>query len=169
MLPCRQLFESLKIQLAIQTWAVKLHGCSLWHSTWQSTESQWLHLSAGHMTCSPLNSRAATFGIGEGLSEATVAASTQALATAVLDQGGISEDASLMRAAAQMYACAACIGTNSAATQLTQSVCKDMAQTPVPARSLPVHYPFHAACMLATGLFCNCPVQSARLPCYHAR
>lgn len=77
-------------------------------------------------------------GTGEGLSEEAVAASTQALATAVLDQGGISEDASLMRAAAQMYACAACIGTNSAATQLTQSVCKDMAQTPVPARSLPL-------------------------------
>ena len=74
---------------------------------------------------------------GEGLSEEAVAASTQALATAVLDQGGISEDASLMRAAAQMYACAACIGTNAVATQLIQSVCKDMAQTPVPARLFP--------------------------------
>ncbi|KAL3149121.1 hypothetical protein ABBQ32_001960 [Trebouxia sp. C0010 RCD-2024] len=71
---------------------------------------------------------------GEGLSEEAVALSTQALATAVLDQGGISEDASLMRAAAQMYACAACIGTNAAAAHLIQSVCKDMAQTPVPAR-----------------------------------
>lgn len=80
-------------------------------------------------------------GTGEGLSEEAVAASTQALATAVLDQGGVSEDASLMRAAAQMYACAACIGTNSAATQLTQSVCKDMAQTPVPARSLSLPTP----------------------------
>ena len=108
------------------------------------------------------NSRAATFGIGEGLSEEVVAASTQALATAVLDQGGISEDASLMRAAAQMYACAACIGTNSAATQLTQSVCKDMAQTPVPARSLPVHYPFDAVCVFATGLCATvqCQVQN---------
>lgn len=75
---------------------------------------------------------------GEGLSEEAVAASTQALATAVLDQGGVSEDASLMRAAAQMYACAACIGTNAAASQLIQSVCRDMAQTPVPARSSPL-------------------------------
>lgn len=75
------------------------------------------------------------FWTGEGLSEEAVALSTQALATAVLDQGGISEDASLMRAAAQMYACAACIGTNAAAAHLIQSVCKDMAQTPVPARS----------------------------------
>ena len=81
-----------------------------------------------------------------------MAASAQTLATAVLDQGGVSEDASLMRAAAQMYACAACIGTNNAATQLTQSVCKDMAQTPVPARSLPVHHPFHAVCLFATVL-----------------
>ena len=97
-------------------------------------------------------SRLAITGIGEGLSEEAVAASTQALATAVLDQGGISEDASLMRAAAQMYACAACIGTNSAAIQLTQSVCKDMAQTPVPARSLPVHHLLHAVCMFDTGL-----------------
>ena len=40
-----------------------------------------------------------------------------------------------MRAAAQMYACAACIGTDAAATQLMQSVCRDMAQTPLPARS----------------------------------
>lgn len=74
------------------------------------------------------------FCTGEGLSEEAVAVSTQALATAVLDQGGVSEDASLMRAAAQMYACAACIGTNAAAAHLIQSVCKDMAQTPVPAR-----------------------------------
>lgn len=113
------------------------------------------------MTCSPLNSRAATFGIGEGLSEAAVAASTQALATAVLDQGGISEDASLMRAAAQMYACAACIGTNSAATQLTQSVCKDMAQTPVPARSLPVHYPsmLHVCLLLDCFAIVQCNLQ----------
>lgn len=73
---------------------------------------------------------------GEGLSEEAVAASTYALATAVLDQGAVSEDASLMRAAAQMYACAACIGTNAAAAQLAQSVCKDMAQTPLPARCL---------------------------------
>lgn len=87
-------------------------------------------------------------GTGEGLSEEAVAASTQALATAVLDQGGVSEDASLMRAAAQMYACAACIGTNSAATQLTQSVCKDMAQTPVPARSLLLRPALHAVCCL---------------------
>ena len=71
---------------------------------------------------------------GEGLSEEAVAASTHALATAVLDQGAVSEDACLMRAAAQMYACAACIGTNSGATQLTQIVCKDMAQTPLPAK-----------------------------------
>lgn len=83
-----------------------------------------------------------TFGIGEGLSEEAVAASTQALATAVLDQGSVSEDASLMRAAAQMYACAGCVATNNAASQLTQSVCKDMAQTPVPARSPPCTTPF---------------------------
>lgn len=68
------------------------------------------------------------------MSEEGVAASSHALATAVLDQGAISEDATLMRAAAQMYACAACIGTDAAATQLIQSVCKDMAQTPLPAR-----------------------------------
>ena len=94
----------------------------------------------------------AIIGTGEGLSEEAVAASTQALATAVLEQGGVSEDASLMRAAAQMSACAACIATNTAATQLTQSVCKDMAQTAVPARSLPVHHHCHAECMSATGL-----------------
>lgn len=39
-----------------------------------------------------------------------------------------------MRAAAQMYAAAACIGTDAAAAQLMQTVCKDMAQTPLPAR-----------------------------------
>ncbi|KAL0055345.1 hypothetical protein WJX82_010851 [Trebouxia sp. C0006] len=71
---------------------------------------------------------------GEGFSEEAVAASTHALATAVLDQGAVSEDACLMRAAAQLYACAACIGTDAAATQLMQTVCKDMAQTPLPAR-----------------------------------
>jgi len=71
---------------------------------------------------------------GEGFSEEGVAASTHGLATAVLDQGAVSEDACLMRAAAQLYACAACIGTDAAATQLMQTVCKDMAQTPLPAR-----------------------------------
>lgn len=71
---------------------------------------------------------------GEGFSEEGVAAGTHALATAVLDQGAVSEDATLMRAAAQMYACAACIGTDTAATQLMQAVCRDMAQTPLPAR-----------------------------------
>ena len=71
---------------------------------------------------------------GEGFSEEGVAAGTHALATAVLDQGAVSEDATLMRAAAQMYAWAACIGTDSAATQLMQAVCRDMAQTPLPAR-----------------------------------
>ena len=72
------------------------------------------------------------------MSEEAVAASTPALATAVLDQAGDSGDASLMPAAAQMYACAACIGTNAAASQLIQNVCRDMAQTPVPARSSPL-------------------------------
>ena len=72
---------------------------------------------------------------GEGYSEEAVAASTHALATAVLDQGAVGENASLMRAAAQMYACAACIGTDAAATHLMQAVCKDMAQTPLSARS----------------------------------
>lgn len=68
------------------------------------------------------------------MSQGAVAASTHALATAVLEQAGLSEDPSLMRAAAQMYAAAACIGTDAAAAQLMQTICKDMAQTPVPAR-----------------------------------
>ena len=72
--------------------------------------------------------------LGEGFSEQGVAGSVHALASAVLDQGAISEDASLMRAAAQIYACAACIGTDAAAAQLMQNVCRDMAQTPLPAR-----------------------------------
>ena len=73
-------------------------------------------------------------GAGQGASQEGVAASTQALATAVLDQGGLSEEPTLMRAAAQLYAAAACIGTDTAAAQLMQSICKDMAQTPLPAR-----------------------------------
>lgn len=73
---------------------------------------------------------------GEGLSQEGVAASAHALATAVIDQAGVTEDPSLMRAAAQMYAAAACIGTDAAAAQLMQAVCKDMAQTPLPARSV---------------------------------
>ena len=40
-----------------------------------------------------------------------------------------------MRAAAQMYAAAACIGNDAGAAQLMQMICKDMAQTPLPARS----------------------------------
>ena len=83
---------------------------------------------------------------GEGFSEQAVAASVHALASAVLDQGAITEDASLMRAAAQISACAACIGTDAAAAQLMQNVCKDMAQTPLPARFVP-HLQWNISCM----------------------
>ena len=79
-------------------------------------------------------SRCNAIYVGEAVSQGGVAASTHALATAVLDQAGVSEDASLMRAAAQMYAAAACIGNDAGAAQLMQMICKDMAQTPLPAR-----------------------------------
>ena len=66
---------------------------------------------------------------GEVNSREFVGDKARGLATAVLGEAAQTGDPALMRSSAEMYAFAACIGSDAFAMQLVRSICTDMAQT----------------------------------------
>ena len=60
------------------------------------------------------------------------------LADAVLEEAAAAGDAALQRSAAQIFACAASIGSDAFAATLSRGLCQDMASNPLAPRSLSI-------------------------------